>query len=488
MSDKNKIGPGEEPAAETYDHGFFLVLAIKGKDEWNAWRRDPANKDVSVIFRGVDFSKTKINFEGFEFGDRADFSACRWASDCQLMEGFQTFNPGRAFFRGAVFGELALFTGADFGDFPNLSGATFGGLASFACASFGFSTHFDKATFGGSANFVGATFLRDTFFDQAHFQDDVDFTGVSGKEWAIELEKWLLVSREQFRAALETHHMGLWELYRSWPDRLSRISFRDARFDGEARFSGRIFGEKINFTGAHFYFPPFFDTMTNATTAVTQIDFTGAYVGFARHGKLLHWTENSRVPIGLRAFRRIAEETKNHDLERDLYIEERKAERGIRWRQLRENMKKQPWANWPRNAQRLFAHVLWMFVMLLYWALADYGRSFVLPFAWLVASVFFFRWRYADVLEPLMPKSCPLGNTYEHAVDMLALGNAVPLVGPLTIDAETKKFLFCAGDITSKCLPIPPEGFQLLVIGQNLLSIILVFFIGLALRNYFKTK
>jgi hypothetical protein len=36
--------------------------------------------------------------------------------------------------------------------------------------------------------------------------------------------------------------------------------------------------------------------------------------------------------------------------------------------------------------------------------------------------------------------------------------------------------------------PIPPEGFQFLVIFQNLFSIICVFFIGLALRNYFKIK
>jgi hypothetical protein len=61
--------------------------------------------------------------------------------------------------------------------------------------------------------------------------------------------------------------------------------------------------------------------------AASRIDFTGAHVGFAR--EFLHWTEDSRIPIRLRALRKIAEETKNHDLERDLYIEERKAERGV---------------------------------------------------------------------------------------------------------------------------------------------------------------
>ena len=71
---------------------------------------------------------------------------------------------------------------------------------------------------------------------------------------------------------------------------------------------------------------------------------------------------------------------------------------------------------------------------------------------------------------------------------MLALGNAVPFVGPLTIDAEIKDFLFCPNNAASCLPPIPPEGFQFRMIFQNLFSITCVFFIGLALRNYFRIK
>ncbi|HEX3495284.1 MAG TPA: hypothetical protein VHT48_07940, partial [Methylocella sp.] len=65
--------PGDEPPAEKpkYDQTFFLDLAAKGKDAWNAWRRDPANKDVRVTFAGIDFSmapRDQINFEWFQFG------------------------------------------------------------------------------------------------------------------------------------------------------------------------------------------------------------------------------------------------------------------------------------------------------------------------------------------------------------------------------------------------------------------------------------
>jgi hypothetical protein len=190
----------------------------------------------------------------------------------------------------------------------------------------------------------------------------------------------------------------------------------------------------------------------------------------------------------LRGLRKIAEDTKNHDLERDLYIEERKAERGVYVTQLIEELKKAPWVEKPLIAVRLLIQVLWIIVMSFYWALSDYGRNPVLPLIWLIGSVFFFDWRYTKVLAPLMPKVCPLGGQYERALGMLALGNAVPFVGPLTIDTKIKEFLFCPTNAASCLPPVPPEGFQLLVIFQNLFSITCVFFIGLALRNYFKIK
>ena len=43
-------GDGTKPGK--YDQAFFLALAAKGEDEWNKWRRDPANKDVRVTFAG----------------------------------------------------------------------------------------------------------------------------------------------------------------------------------------------------------------------------------------------------------------------------------------------------------------------------------------------------------------------------------------------------------------------------------------------------
>ena len=60
MADGDETRPGAEPPAEEAIHGFnqgyFLKLALQGKDAWNAWRRESASKDVPVTFEGIDFS------------------------------------------------------------------------------------------------------------------------------------------------------------------------------------------------------------------------------------------------------------------------------------------------------------------------------------------------------------------------------------------------------------------------------------------------
>jgi hypothetical protein len=450
-----EISPGGEPPAEKpkYDQEFFLDLALRGKDEWNAWRGEHA--DVRVTLEGVDFSQTprnQINFEGFDFGDEAKFSRCTWRGATAISHA--VFFPGCAHFTSAIFGDACTFANAEFQGEAN----------------------FTKAAFGDGADFTEANFRDEAKFDEAHFDGSVAFNR----------------PRTPF----------------------VNISFAAVRFSGEANFSGRSFEKTADFTNARFYYPPNFDGVNGAG----NIDFTNARIDFVPAGNWLHWTKDSRIPLRLRALRKVAEETKNHDLERDLYIKERKAERGVYLRQLldelneaRKELQRQleditsqklhVWLEWrvKRSARyaywvellptiaRLAVHILWIFVMGAYWALADYGRNPALPFGWLFASVYFFDWRYTEVLAPLMARA-PDADKYKQALGMLSLGNAVPFVGPLTIDANIKEFLFCAGEVADKCTPIPPEGFQFWVIAQNLFSIILVFFIGLALRNYFKIK
>jgi hypothetical protein len=149
----DETNPGDEPLAENpkYDQDFFLALAAKGKDAWNAWRHDPANKGVCVTFAGIDFSEAprdEIDFSGFEFGDGADFSRCRWRGGWT-----PPFLLGRAAFFGAAFGDSARFDDAVFGAWATFADATFGEDALFVGATFGRSAIFSGVAFGDGARF-----------------------------------------------------------------------------------------------------------------------------------------------------------------------------------------------------------------------------------------------------------------------------------------------------------------------------------------------
>lgn len=194
MADKST--PGDEAPADKpiCDHEFFLALAAKGKDEWNKWRRDPKNKDVRVTFKDVDFSEAprdEIDFSGFEFGDDADFSKCRWRG--ARTTGHAAFVPGcarftgahfgnGAFFNGTTFGSLATFEYAIFGYLAIFSNANFGGWASFDHALLNDGASFDKTSFGDLATFTNATFgigadlTNAIFANQANFAD-AEFRG-----------------------------------------------------------------------------------------------------------------------------------------------------------------------------------------------------------------------------------------------------------------------------------------------------------------------
>src|SRR5262249_39179973 len=104
------------------------------------------------------------------------------------------------------------------------------------------------------------------------------------------------------------------------PDRFSPIWFVGVRFFGDVDFSGRQFDGIADFSLARFDEPPRFDTLVN-------VDLYGAKIGFT--SRIPGWTKRGDVATRLRQLRKLADDAKNHDLERDLYIEERKAERGI---------------------------------------------------------------------------------------------------------------------------------------------------------------
>jgi len=276
---------------------------------------------------------------------------------------------------------------------------------------------------------------------------------------------------------------ALWDDGRHGPDCFQTISFRGARFAATAYFIERRFEGPCEFVGALFDRPPDF----GGCEGIGNLNLLGAK--FSGRSFLGGWTTDSNIPLRLRMLRKIAEDAKNHDLERDLYIEERKAERGVLFaRYWHERHKPDVWT-------RVLAHCIWIAVMTCYWLLADYGRSFVRPLSALVLSVFAFNLAYAHVVRPpIVDNPAALG----RAIKVFSIANAVPFVGALSLEKEVKHRLLCGDQPTEQdtaakrgvlaCVAIPSSKFQAVTLAQSIFSALCFFFAGLALRNYFKLR
>jgi uncharacterized protein YjbI with pentapeptide repeats len=489
-------------------------------------------------FRGANFGLFP-NLSGTAFGDRCNLSGTRFGKEADLSGvNFGHF----ANLSCAIFDDVE-FNYSKFGYCANLSGATMDS-ARFIGAIFESRANFRGLTAKKGVDFRGAMFLGLTDF-RAMSQEEWQLH-LSTLTSDIPADP-----REDFKARMAARMATLTE-DGTGPTVFREASFQRAKFRGEALFSGRRFEGRCDFTDVQFKQPPEFDACEGKhklDLSGAKIQFAGRLVlGHSRwaraitrawnnfvdeqeamarvaardewqvfelilmeqlafpvekgtpqwgpHNLVLEataictpgWTIDSLITLRLRQLRELAAETNNHDLERDLYIEERKAERGIKFaRSWREGWKK-------RLSPRMFAHLFWMAVMFGYWLLADYGRSVVRPLVGLAISVFVFHWAYGSVL--IAPSDPGRLEDFRRAGWAFAISSAVPFVGALTLERDVKLTLLCGDrpiDATTaqrqnalQCLPVPGRRFQLLVILQSIFSAMCVFFIALAMRNYFK--
>jgi len=234
-----------EDQSQKYDQAFFLDLAAKGKDAWNAWRRDPANKDVRVTFAGIDFREAprdEIDFSGFEFGDDTDFSRCVWRG-VKWDEGPKAFAPGLAWFTGAAFGDRATFVGAAFGNWAAFDHAVFSGLARFDHAAFGEWTAFNRAVFRDLARFHRAAFGNWAAFNHAVFGDWACFAGATFGFFAR-----FAGAAFGDGACFDRAAVGQGASFRDAAFGIS-ASFAGAAFDAGVSFDNTFFKGSANFTG-----------------------------------------------------------------------------------------------------------------------------------------------------------------------------------------------------------------------------------------------
>jgi hypothetical protein len=277
--------------------------------------------------------------------------------------------------------------------------------------------------------------------------------------------------------------------------KLENLDFSGSIFKDDIIFSGRELTGKLIFRHCRFNIPPDFSQVEG----LEWIDPTDAHFSIRprQRGKIWgwisrNWTTDSEIASRIRHLRKLMSDLKAHDVERDLFILERKAERGFLWRQV------------PRtwNPIRLLSPFLRALtptlLMFLYGILSDCGRSLWRPFFFFAAKLGGFFFYYAGRISPSnyeyltfdqgegplvtywqLVKEIPQ-NPYLHDVLSFTLTHALPLVGSLN-PARTELLKRLFGE--KICMPFGIEMMSLLQAG---LGALFLFLLLLALRNHFK--
>lgn len=446
-----------------------IELARQGRDAWNAWRR--RNPDLHADFSRSDFRApelNKISFAGFDLGPSADFSNCAFGGADHRAVAAQDVNPyaaeiarfldGGAWFYGARFGPGANFAGSVFDGVAVFQRAVFGGGAGFAGAVFRDEANFAGAQFGPGADFAGAQFAALLQCERARFAGDVSFEAQSGG------------------------------------GDVPHAVFRHARFGGAASFARRRFGERADFAYAVFARPPDFAEVEGRD----RIDFQGTRFRL-REGLVPGWTARTATLAAIRRLRGIARETGNDAAARDLLVLERRAERGVAWKNAHEAMWAEPLRKFGLYARAFSATALLFF----YGALSDCGRSALRPAMWLAvvnAAAWFAYQAHAK------PSSTAVGRAARGTwgwikSQFVSAPSATTSSATLSSDQNRSLFEFwwsgaVPGSVTRATYEkavlalygvegLPPAVY-LMQAGQAALNLLLVLLLAFSVRNHFR--
>ena len=211
-----------------------------------------------------------------------------------------------------------------------------------------------------------------------------------------------------------------------------------------------------------------------------NLDWTGvrfAFGWYPRLGRLTipvrGWTTWNDTVTRLRRLRGIAKEIHALDAERDLFILERQAERGILWH----DWWRGDWRTWLTDWWRPLTATVLMF---LYRYSSNCGRSLLLPLGWLVASNWGFYHLYAFLIER------PLFISVKRALLDLTFASAVPFGATARPAFKSAVNVLFQQDSAGQ-IDIPWQ-IQAASAAQGITNLVLVFLLGLALRNYFKFR
>ncbi|RVU37963.1 hypothetical protein EOI86_01260 [Hwanghaeella grinnelliae] len=516
----------------------------EGNDQIDAWQAQ-----ARADFSEQEFGKGDGDFNDFVFPFRADFSeatlkgnaafsGATFKGDADFIGATFTGNAG---FGGATFKGNAYFSGATFKGDADFIGATFTGNAGFGGATFKGNAYFIGATFTGNAGFGGATFTGDADFIGATFKGDADFIGATFTgnagfggatfEGGAGFGGATFKGNAYFIGATFTGNAGFGGATFEGGAGFSAgtfsgtTSFRDARFLGEyadVSFEAAKSERAFTLQGSTFATVPDFSQMDfNQAPRVDNLRLHPRRLG--RLWRFYHGDPRDNRPFGerlmtgtlsvfkgrnraepnnlaarYRALRRLADEGHDHKLEQEFFADE-----------LRAHQFHDYWFLHPQ------LYAIWI-----YEALSNIGRSLVLPLAWMAFCLFLFTgvylqasqskdFGYLSALQSIAGAASPElecasdgkydrdlqrpvferlpGDPVSSAWSLSARNSLIFAGGVLgQTNRQIQACLYGVQNIGGRKEPAVPTFVAVMGTTQTILSLILIFLFGLALRNNFK--
>ena len=483
---KAKLGVAEETS-------FNFVSRIEGSD-----RR--------AQFQGVVFPR-------FRLADLTDR-----ANDLPTTQDEPARIPLSARFQFAAFSGDAWFENAAFSGAASFENAAFSGYARFENAAFSGYASFENAAFSGAARFDNAAFSKDAWFNNAAFSGDARFDNA-----AFSKDAWFINAAFSGDARFDKAE-------------ISTGSYDDVKFGRDVHFTAEKLGQDVGFDGARFTGPHriakisfgiwfvllfvfcssflwsnYADSWRFWVAAVLSIVSGLGFYGWSVLGGLVAASsinaDLKSAQTGMRALRRVARQSLNHELEAIAHSAE------LKYRRLR------PGAT-PLKA--LFTKPIDKVFSCCYEAFSDYGQSIFRPILWLLISILvfagaFFLWtdRHTDCDMDYPPftlwmapsndqqvdwfspfqvqqaKTCSV--SFYQALDFSWSNTFKPLsalmVGDDGRNELTSHLLYSvSGSETEPKYQVDQTGFWVRVVatGQSFLAIILAFLLALAIRRRFQ--
>jgi uncharacterized protein YjbI with pentapeptide repeats len=465
----------------------FYILSLQGMETWNRWaasglnqnqlklsgyrdvrpfsdkeRDDLAAKiglstlpDPSAIdFSGMEFV-TRQSFEGYLFPS-ASFYGCEFKDDASFHKA--TF-LGCSFVK-ASFNKGARFTNTKFFCSPTFQESKFNDRTAFSNAHFHDHADFNNVKFERGAEFTGVTFEASAAFDQSQFNGHAYFDRITVKH-DVDFQESVFKKSRFRNAKFESNVIFAKSKF------VSDVTFKNTDFLGETSFQQTHFHENVKFSDAKFK---------------DSIDFSYAIF---REAPLFHETE-IHADITFYKSQFLLGENFNHETADAIWDKRRSA-----WRVLRLAMNKAQSVEeeliffaLEMQARARLEHKMARWAIQLYGLIANYGISIRRPLCWLGCITVFFFFGFALLAsdsECFVPSAFRMCEVRPIVIRLIAftLISALPILGQSKLAERLASELF--GDALTTYVLI-------LSAVESLVSLALLFLIGLGIRNLFRLK